>query len=90
MVANAVSKTNLLISGGNIKTDNEDYLIRARNRNYYGNELLNIVVRADAGGNIIRLKDIADVDRNDTSYEAGIFEFNGKEIASYALTLNWN
>ncbi|SNR33677.1 efflux RND transporter permease subunit [Lutibacter flavus] len=60
-VSNAVSKTNLLISGGNIKTDDEDYLIRARNKNYYGNELLNLVVKADVSGNIIRLSDIASV-----------------------------
>ncbi len=31
-VADAISKSNLLISGGNIKTDDEDYLIRVRNK----------------------------------------------------------
>ena len=60
-VANAVSRSNILITGGNIKTSEEDYLIRARNRSYYGDELLNVIVRAEANGNIIRLKDIADV-----------------------------
>ncbi len=60
-VANAVRQTNILISGGNIKTNEEDYLIRANNRNYYGDELNNIVVRADSRGNTIRLKDIAEV-----------------------------
>jgi len=84
-VANAVSKTNLLISGGNIKTNNEDYLIRARNRNYYGNELLNIVVRAEPNGNIIRLKDIADV--SDTwSENPDRLYFNGKK--SINITIN--
>ncbi len=60
-VANAVSKANILITGGKIKTNAEDYLIRARNRNYHGNELLNIVVRASPNGTIIRLKDVATV-----------------------------
>ena len=84
-VANAVSKTNLLISGGNIKTSNEDYLIRARNRNYYGNELLNLVVRADASGHIIRLSDIADV--SDTwSENPDRLYFNGKK--SINITIN--
>jgi multidrug efflux pump subunit AcrB len=84
-VANAISKTNLLISGGNIKTDNEDYLIRARNRNYYGNELLNLVVRADASGHIIRLSDIADV--TDTwSENPDRLYFNGKK--SINITIN--
>ena len=77
-VSNAVSKTNLLISGGNIKTYDEDYLIRARNKNYFGNEILNIVVRADAGGNIIRLKDIADVSDSWSENPDRIF-FNGEK-----------
>ncbi|NOR27926.1 MAG: MMPL family transporter [Lutibacter sp.] len=84
-VANAVSKTNLLISGGNIKTNNEDYLIRARNRNYYGNELLNLIVRADASGHIIRLSDIADVSDTWSENPDRIY-FNGKK--SINITIN--
>jgi multidrug efflux pump subunit AcrB len=61
-VANAVSKTNILITGGNIKTSAEDYLIRANNRSYYGDELLSIIVRAEPNGDIIRLKDVADIE----------------------------
>lgn len=60
-VTNAVRNTNLLITGGNIKTADEDYLIRARNRSYYGVELQNLIVRTTAAGNIIRLKDVAEV-----------------------------
>ena len=60
-VAAAIQNSNLLITGGNIKTDQEDYLIRASNRFYYGSELLNLIVRTETNGNIIRLKDIAQV-----------------------------
>ncbi len=60
-VANAVSNANILVTGGKIKTNTEEYLIRARNRSYHGNELLNLVVRASPNGNIIRLKDVATV-----------------------------
>lgn len=84
-VAEAVSKTNLLISGGNIKTDSEDYLIRARNKNYYGNELLNLVVRATPDGNIIRLKDIASVSDTWSENPDRLF-FNGKK--SIEITIN--
>tara|TARA_R110002126_G_scaffold264475_1_gene407514 strand:+ start:14787 stop:17984 length:3198 start_codon:yes stop_codon:yes gene_type:complete len=59
-VANAVRNSNILITGGNIKTTDEDYLIRASNRSYYGIELQNLIVRTETNGNIIRLKDIAD------------------------------
>jgi multidrug efflux pump subunit AcrB len=60
-VANAVRNANILITGGNIKTSEEDYLIRASNRSYYGLELQNLIVRTELNGNIIRLKDIAEV-----------------------------
>tara|TARA_B110000046_G_scaffold184324_1_gene222520 strand:- start:3890 stop:7087 length:3198 start_codon:yes stop_codon:yes gene_type:complete len=60
-VANAVRSSNILITGGNIKTADEDYLIRASNRSYYGIELQNLIVRTEINGNIIRLKDVADL-----------------------------
>lgn len=60
-VAQAVSNANILVTGGNIKTDSEEYLIRANNRSYYGDELSNVVVRADATGKAIRLKDVAKI-----------------------------
>jgi len=60
-VANAVRNSNILITGGNIKTADEDYLIRASNRSYYGIELQNLIVRTEVNGNIIRLKDIAEL-----------------------------
>lgn len=58
-VALAVSNANILVTGGTIKTEAEEYLIRANNRSYYGSELSNIVVRADATGKTVRLKDVA-------------------------------
>jgi len=60
-VARAVSNSNILTTGGNIKTDSEEYLIRANNRSYYGDELDYIVVRGSQSGDIIRLKDVATV-----------------------------
>jgi len=60
-VANAVKRSNLLMTGGNIRTKEEDYLIRASNRSYFGNEMDNIVIRTNPDGTIIRLKDIASV-----------------------------
>ena len=60
-VSRAVQQSNLLISGGNIKTDYEDYLIRARNREYYGEDLHNLIGKADPSGNVIYLRDVATV-----------------------------
>ena len=58
-VAQAVSNANILVTGGNIKTEAEEYLIRANNRSYYGQELANLIIRADVSGRTIRLKDVA-------------------------------
>ncbi|WP_139959721.1 efflux RND transporter permease subunit [Flavicella sediminum] len=60
-VSTAVSKNNILTSGGSVKTEAEEYLIRARNRSYYGKDMLNMVLRANENGQIIRLKDVAEV-----------------------------
>ncbi|MEF3077425.1 efflux RND transporter permease subunit [Winogradskyella poriferorum] len=58
-VATAVSNSNILVTGGNVKTVAEEYLIRANNREYYGKELSNIIVKASADGKVVRLKDVA-------------------------------
>lgn len=58
-VSQAVSASNILVTGGNIKTDAEEYLIRANNRSYFGNELSNIIVKATNDGKTVRLKDVA-------------------------------
>lgn len=60
-VANAVSKSNILSTGGNIKTNEEEYLIRARNKSYYGDELSHLVIKGDATGRIIRLHEVAEI-----------------------------
>ena len=60
-VAQAVNQSSLITTGGTIKTDAEEYLIRANSRSYYADELSNLIVKADASGRIIRLKDIAKV-----------------------------
>lgn len=84
-VADAVSKTNILITGGNIKTSDEDYLIRARNRAYYGDELHNIIVRAEPNGNIIRLKDVADV-KDTWSETPDRVYYNGKKSINISVS----
>ncbi len=76
-VAQAVGNANILVTGGNIKTDAEEYLIRANNRSYYGDELSNVIVRADPSGQTVRLKDVAIVrDRFSETPNASYFDGN--------------
>ena len=60
-VSQAVASANLLVTGGTVKTKEEDYLIRLRNKAYYAQELENIVVKAFPNGAQILLNEVADV-----------------------------
>ncbi|MCB9426233.1 MAG: efflux RND transporter permease subunit [Flavobacteriales bacterium] len=60
-VANAVATSNILTTGGSVKTEAEEYLIRANNRSYHGDELVQLVVKSMPSGQIVRLKDVANV-----------------------------
>ncbi|MDV7138167.1 efflux RND transporter permease subunit [Maribacter sp. TH_r10] len=84
-VAQAVSNANILVTGGNIKTNAEEYLIRANNRSYYGSELSNIIVRADASGQTVRLKDVA-VIRDRFSETPNAIYFNGNMAINTTIT----
>ncbi|MEA1785510.1 efflux RND transporter permease subunit [Arenibacter sp. GZD96] len=84
-VANAVANANILITGGNIKTNAEEYLIRANNRSYYGDDLSNLIVRADVGGSTVRLRDVA-VIRDRFSETANASYFNGNLAVNASIT----
>ena len=60
-VAQAVSSTNILMTGGSIKTAHEEYLIRVNNRAYHGEDLDYIIIKAEPTGKKIRLRDVATV-----------------------------
>jgi len=61
-VSDAVANNNILVTGGTIKTQAEDYLIRVNERSYHANKLDNLIVKADASGSIVRLTDVAVVE----------------------------
>ena len=76
-VSQAVNESSLITTGGTIKTSTEEYLIRANSRSYYADELSNLIVKSDASGRIIRLKDIAEVqDKFSETPNANYFNVN--------------
>ena len=99
-VLNAVSKTNILVTGGNIKTDKEEFLIRASNKNYYANELQNIIVRSTPDGKKIRLNDVAKIRdqfsetpisstvNNDTAIILSVTSTNNEDMMDSAKKIN--
>lgn len=84
-VAAAVRNSNLLTTGGTIKTETEEYLIRANNRSYYGDGLDYIIVKANTNGQIVRLRDVAEV-RDKWSEVPDRVAFNGNKAVQIAIS----
>ncbi|NTV21575.1 MAG: efflux RND transporter permease subunit, partial [Chlorobium limicola] len=76
-IASAVNRTNLKITGGTIRGEREELLIRADNKGYKARDLENLVVRAGSGGAVVRLRDVAAV-RDRWSEVPDRTWFNGK------------
>lgn len=74
--ANAVKAANLDITGGTLKGESEEILIRARQKKYYAEDLQNILIKAMPDGRSIVLKDIATV-RDKWSDDPNLTEMNG-------------
>lgn len=80
-VANAVSNSSLDLSGGNLKTDGGDILIRSKGQAYRKDEFEQVVVKTNPDGSIIRLGDLAEV--NDGFEETPLrTRFNGELAAT--------
>lgn len=60
-ISTAVRAANLDITGGKVKADSEEILLRARQKEYYANDLRNIVVKKDANGGKVYLHQVADI-----------------------------
>lgn len=83
-VAIAVSANNILSTGGSIKTSQEEFLIRVKNRSYYGRELDFVVVKALENGNKVYLKDVAEV-RDKWSENPNRSYYNGKPSINFQV-----
>lgn len=60
-IVSAVRSNNLDLTGGTIKTKDEEYMLRMRARETNPKEISEIIIRATPEGKIIRLADVADV-----------------------------
>ncbi len=88
-IATAVASTNILVTGGSVKTREEEYLIRAKNRAYYADELDRIIVAADEEGNEVFLRDVAVV-RDRWSENPNRSLFNGQMSVSIRVSTTNN
>ena len=60
-ISNAISTNNKDISAGQIKSDEEEIMIRSRARSVDPNDIANIILRANENGSFLRIRDVANV-----------------------------
>ena len=60
-ISNVIKMSNIDLSGGSVKTDNEEIIIRSMNRSTDPEKIKEIVIIALPNGDVVRLKDLADV-----------------------------
>ena len=98
-IAQSIAKSNIIVTGGQVKTNAEEFLIRANNKFYYADELSNIEVLSKPDGTRILLKDVAQVsDRfsetpnriyvgNDISINISVNSTNSEDVISAAASV---
>lgn len=84
-ISNAVASTNILVTGGSVKTDAEEYLIRAKNRSYYADELDKIIVASSPSGKQVFLRDVA-ILRDRWSETPNRSLFNGEASINFRIS----
>ena len=99
-IAQAIQATNLKASGGKLKTDEQNILIRINNRSYFAQGLMNTTVKATPDGKLVKLSDVADVinqfaDDPDATFVNGkpgvilkIFSRSEEDILENAIFVN--
>ena len=84
LISSAIKKSNIDISGGSIKTQKDEIIIRSNNRETTKEGIENIVILANANGDVLRVKDIARValEFSDIPMKSYV---NGKRAISFLI-----
>jgi multidrug efflux pump subunit AcrB len=82
--ANSIASANVKVTGGKIKGEKEELLIRADNKKYYAEDLENHIIKTTNNGFVIRLKDIADVNEKWAEDPNRVY-YNGKQAVTIEI-----
>lgn len=83
-IERAVSLNNQDISGGMIKSPEQEILIRSRQRSVDPDKIGEIILRANNDGSFLRIRDVAEVKMKFADVPAD-FTMNGKQAVSFAI-----
>ncbi|MEA2042482.1 MAG: efflux RND transporter permease subunit [Bacteroidota bacterium] len=81
----AVASNNIDLSAGQIKSPDKEFIIRSRNRTVDPNELKEIIIRGQADGSFIRLRDIAVVKQKFADVSNSI-QLDGKQAVQLMIS----
>jgi multidrug efflux pump subunit AcrB len=84
-IVQAIKRSNIILTGGLLKTDAEEFLIRVNNKSYYADGISNIEVLSRPDGSRILLKEVAEI--NDQFSESPNRLYVGEDI-SIQITVN--
>jgi multidrug efflux pump subunit AcrB len=84
-IVQAIKRSNIILTGGLLKTDAEEFLIRVNNKSYYADGISNIEVLSRPDGSRILLKEVAEI--KDQFSESPNRLYVGEDI-SIQITVN--
>ena len=84
LVSSAIKRSNIDISGGSIKTDKDEIIIRSNNRETTTKGIEQIVVFTNKNGDILRIKDIANVSLDFSDIPIKVF-VNGERAINFII-----
>ena len=82
--ATAIAAANVKITGGKIKGELEELLIRADNKKYYAEDLKNHIIKTSSDGFVIKIKDIAEV-KEKWEEDPNRIYYNGKQAVTIEI-----
>ncbi len=83
-IISAIASNNIDVAAGTIRSDEEEILIRSRNRSVKPNVIGDIILRANSDGSYLRIRDIATVKRK-FSEAANESYMNGKVAIFFTI-----
>ena len=84
-VMRAVANNNRDVSGGTIKSQEEELLIRLRSRSSNADKIGNIVLKGTAGGGYLRIRDVATVKKKFSELTTSKSWLNGRRSVSVQI-----
>ncbi|GAB1372218.1 efflux RND transporter permease subunit [Candidatus Kapaibacterium sp.] len=84
-ISRALRTANIEITAGSVKTLDEEIIIRMKERKYYAEELQDVVIKSQADGKVIRIRDVARIE-NDWEESPNKSFINGKRAVIFTVS----